>query len=187
MRKDNGARGGHAGARNGSEAEDTVAQDPATPVVVAGRGSGSDDRGPYGVIFRRLFHRADFRSLSLDAKTVYMYARCCPAGGLVGIFPLRPEDIRDDLGLGVRKAERALVELDEAGFIHRERNWIWIIDSLASTPGISTSNPNHRLAIFKGLANVPDNLALACRKLYGLNTASEIPSEIPSAMPSEIP
>jgi hypothetical protein len=168
VRKNDDARDGDAGARDGIEADGKVAQPP-------------DDRGPYGVIYRRLFHRPDFRALSFEAKVVYMYARCCPAGGLVGILPLRPEDVHDDIGMGVRKAERGLRELEAAGFLQRERNWIWIVDSLASTPGIRTSNPKHRTAIHKALAHVPENLAFKCRNLYGLNDPTPIPNAIPNA------
>lgn len=142
-----------------------------------------DVRGSYGVIYRRLWHRSDFRALSFEAKSVYMYAKTCPAGGLVGIFPLRPEDVRDDLGLGLRLAERALRELEAAGFIRRERAWVWIVDALATTPGISTSNQNHTIAAQKALAHVPDNLAEECRNLYRLNDPGPIPIGHPIADP----
>jgi hypothetical protein len=135
----------------------------------------SDVRGPYGVLHRRLWHRADFRALSFEAKAVYCYARTCPAGGLVGIFPLRPEDIRDELGLGARRAKRALAELEAAGFIQRVRNWVWLVSAFEDTPGIRRENAKHRTAALKAVAHVPDELAFAFRNLYGLNT--EAPTE----------
>jgi hypothetical protein len=132
-----------------------------------------DGRGPYGVLHRRLWHRADFRALSFEAKAVYCYARTCPAGGLVGIFPLRPEDIRDELGLGVRRAGRALAELEAAGFIRRLRHWVWLLSAFADTPGMRSENPKHRTAALRAVANVPDELAFAFRNLYGFNTDAQ--------------
>lgn len=156
---------------------------PGSAASASDAASDPDPRGPYGVVYRRLWHRSDFRALTFEAKAVYLYAKTCAAGGLVGIFTLRPEDVRDDLGLGPKLAERALRELEAAGFIRRHRAWVWIVDALATTPGISTSNRNHVIAAQKALAHVPDNLADACRNLYGLNGGGAIPIEDPIADP----
>lgn len=119
------------------------------------------------MIYRRLWGRPDFRSLTFEAKALYCYLRTCPAGGLVGIFRFHPDDAHEDLGMPHAATERALEELEAGGWIRRERRELWIIDAVATTPGISLANPKHRVAIEKALVQVSPVLAEAFRALYG--------------------
>ena len=136
-----------------------------------------DSRGPYGTVYRSLWHRSDFQALSSDAKSVFIYAKTCPAGSLVGIFRLRSQDIRDDHGIPLKRSEAALRELETAGFISRDRAWVWIIDALETTPNVSLWNPNHLNAVQKALAQVPNGLAERCRRLYAICAPERVEDE----------
>jgi hypothetical protein len=127
----------------------------------------ADRRGPYGVIYRRLWSRADFRGLSFEARALYCDLRTCPAGGLVGIFRFHPDDAHEDLGMGQDAIGRALDELEQGGeWIRRDGRWLWIVNAFATTPNVTLSNEKHAVAVEKALVQVSSRLADEFRCVY---------------------
>ena len=168
-------RGAAPGPENSSQAD----------VIVAGPSSRAprDLRGPYGVIYRRLWERPDFVALSFEAHALFVYLRTCPAGELLGIFRFHADDAVDHLRIPRERVEPTLRELENNAFIQRHGRWVWVVDSFESTPQMSVANPNHHPAIRKALDRVPPVLADRWCRLYGFDLISD---PIPGAIPDPI-
>jgi hypothetical protein len=164
-------RNGNARDLPAAGAKEIVGPDQTVPRAAAG--SGPDPRGPYGVILRRTWERADWRALSFHARALFLYLRTCPVGGLLGIFRFHPDDAVDDFGFPADAVAPALDELAREGWIRREGRWIWVIDSFATTPGVKLTNRNHRAAVQKALALVPKGLAHAWTRTEGFDPIAD--------------
>jgi hypothetical protein len=116
-----------------------------------------------------MWERSDWRAMSYHARSLFCYLRTCPVGGQLGIFRFHTDDATDDLGIPSEAVAPALTELEEHGWIVREGRWVWVVDSFATTPGMSLKNQNHRTAVRKALLQVPNGLATAWARAYGLD------------------
>jgi hypothetical protein len=59
-----------------------------------------NDDPVYVKINRKIWHTQQVRSLSRNARELYMYLITCPHGNMLGLFVLRPGYVLDDLQLG---------------------------------------------------------------------------------------
>lgn len=150
------------------------------------------DLGPYGVIHRRLWGRPDFRALTFEARALFCYLRTCPAGGLVGIFRFHTDDAVEDLGMPAKKVGTALDELERCSFIRTNGRWLWVIDALETTPGVTLKNGKHCTAVMKALREVPAALAEVFADVYSVRTLTErladsLPDTLSEASPNAFP
>lgn len=140
------------------------------------------DTPPYGTIRRMLWERRDFARLPFEAKALYVYLCCCPQGpGFLGVFRFHFSDVEEHLGLARDRAEPALEALESWGFVQRFGSWLWIIDALACSVSLAPTNANHRLAVENAVLQVPNDVAMAIRRLY-TKWFDPIPDPIPNAM-----
>jgi len=146
-------------------------------------------RPPFGMIDRTIWDDPRFLSLSYSARGLLIYLKTCPAGaGMTGIFTVRPQEVREHLGLSKKATDKALRDLEAAAWIKTEGRFVWVIDQMRSAPSISMKNPKHRVAAERALSLVPHlKLAREFRDHYGLNDGDGMGIPYPIGNPMAYP
>ena len=91
-------------------------------------------RGEYRPIYEALFHSPEYLSLSSDARLVLVTLKSlCGAIG-VKSWPALDASLSELCGLLPRRVRAALSELEEARWIEREGNVVWVVNGLRFEP-----------------------------------------------------
>jgi hypothetical protein len=164
------------------------------------------ERGNYRSIYCALVDGPDFQAFSPGAKLVFYTLKMTLGPSGIDVVPALVATLVERTGADTGRIEKALAELDAAGWVKRERNVVWIVEGLENEPSLRLSNQNHRAKIASHVNGLP-RLAIveAFRARYGLATprtpeemASEqgqngagdggqMPSNSPSHMASKDP
>lgn len=145
--------------------------------------SDSQDLVQYRAVYGSLVDSLEFKQLSPDARATFLILRVSPECGPAGIFLFYLEPLMDRTGLPRERVQNSLDELEQAGWIHREQNLLWIRNALRFTPNFNVTNENHRISILKQVRTLP-KLAIV-RKFCAYYKLDTIPHAIPHAMPDQ--
>ncbi len=109
----------------------------------------------YAKVTRKIWHTAQFRALSREARELYLYIITCPHGNMLGMFVLRPGYVVDDLRLSSRQRFAQLLgELLHQHLVawDEEAEIILDLEYLDKHP---LDNPNQVKAAVKKLDELP--------------------------------
>lgn len=114
-----------------------------------------DENPVYVKINRKIWHTAQFRSLSPDARELFFYLATCPHGNMLGIYVLRPGYALEDLQwVDPKLFTASLGELLAAGLFRHDpdNNVILDMSHVSKHPPI---NPHVVTAAIKVINNLP--------------------------------
>lgn len=112
-------------------------------------------RGVYRGIFSALPDDPDFQRLPPSARLVFYTVRLCKQAGPAAIFRYYPVVLAEQTGLAPKALEAALVALERGAWIEREGVILWVRNGLRYDPSVRLSDPKHRKAIERHLAELP--------------------------------
>lgn len=117
-------------------------------------GNPRKTRGEYRPIYEALFHSADYRRLTPDARLVFITLKgLCGAIGAKA-WPGLVESLTVLCGLPPRRCRSAIKELVAADWIEYEDHVVWVINGLLHEPQLSTG-VKHQPYIATQLAALP--------------------------------
>lgn len=168
-----------------------------SPVPKRKRSKGGEYRAIYSVIVDDVY----FQELSSRARVLFYTLKLTL--GRLGIQVQYAEPLTAQSGLTAEELEAAAGELEQAGWLRRERNIWWLVDGLAYDPHVHPSNTNHLKWILRTANNLPRleivkdfmlyyGLEVTPADLGGESPASDtvikgIGDGIPHALPDGIP
>ena len=149
---------------------------------------GKDSRGLYRSIYNSIWDDPDFRSLSPEAKLVFLNIRTSPLSNMPGIFSFYIEAIEKHTGLPRKIIEEALETLCNAQWIAIQDGMVWVRNALRYDPNISLNNEKQRKAIQKILRGLPKSqLVVDFCRYYGIEIPYDIPNREGIAYPMPFP
>lgn len=143
------------------------------------------ERGSFRAIYCALVDGPDFQAFSPGAKLVFYTLKMTLGPSGIDVVPALVATLVERTGADTAQIEKALAQLEAAGWVKRERNVIWIVDGLKHEPSFSLVNQNHRQKVRTHLDGLP-RLAILddFRRYYGIAAP---PSDIPSPSPDSTP
>lgn len=141
-------------------------------------------RGEYRGIHTVLIDGPDYQALSPAARLVLLTLKLNLGGSGIDVF--YPQALEAQTGHPASVIERAVVELERAGWVQRERNVWWVVNGLKYEPSRSLANDNHKTEIRKHANGLP-RLPIVARFLAHYGMADTIPDGIPDTLPDPIP
>jgi len=149
---------------------------------------GPDSRGVYRAIYTNIWDDPDFRSLSPEAKLVFLNIRTSPLSNMPCIFSFYIEPIEKQAGLSRKVIQKALDALCRSRWIAIQDGLVWVRNGLKYDPNISLKNPKHVEAIKKILLGLPkSNLVMDFCDYYGIHIPYHIPNRNSITYPMPIP
>lgn len=138
------------------------------------------ERGEYRGIYVVIVDGPDFQALTPSAKLVWytLKLKLGPYG--IDAMAGASAALAERTGLPCQGAEAALTELEEAGWLERERVLLWLVRGLQFEPSLSPSHPNHREGLRKHLAGLPN---LALKQRFRAHYTEWFPEDVPSSSP----
>lgn len=113
----------------------------------------SHERGTYRSIMTVLVDGPDYQALSPMAKLVLLTLKLNL--GPSGIDVLYPAILEAQTGLSGDQVLLALDTLGHAGWLHRERNVIWVCGQLEHEPNMRAKDKKHRAGVQSHCAGLP--------------------------------
>ncbi|RLV61753.1 helix-turn-helix domain-containing protein [Parashewanella curva] len=137
----------------------------------------------YGKVYTRFWMKQDTLSWSDSAKLLGLYLLTCQHCNLLGCFRLPLGYIAEDLGWSRRRVSRNLDELNEHGFIERDKaGWTFICNYLKHNP---IENINQGKAAIRLLSDVPQEF-ISHEKL--IDALSQYQHKLPEVIqPNQVP
>lgn len=119
------------------------------------RSPSVSDRGAYRGIRVVLIDGKDYQALTPNAKLLLLTLKlmCGQAG--ICVIPALHFTLEEHTGIRSEDCVFVMRELEEHGWVKRERNIVWVIDGLKHEPGYAKGNPNHQKALLKYLDSLP--------------------------------
>jgi hypothetical protein len=140
------------------------------------------ERGSFRAIYCALVDGPDFQAFSPGAKLVFYTLKMTLGPSGIDVVPALVATLVERTGADTTQIEKALAQLESAGWVKRERNVIWIVDGLRHEPSFSLTNQNHRQKVRNHLDGLPRlGIVDDFRRYYSI---APPPSEIPSPAPA---
>lgn len=115
------------------------------------------ERGAYRAITRVLLDGQDFQRFTPAARLVLIAMKV--DFGPAGIEVHYPEallwQLSHQTGYTTTECADALSELEDAKWIRREQNVVWIVDQLTYEPSLAVKNPKHRKTVQTHVGGLP--------------------------------
>jgi hypothetical protein len=162
------------------------------------------ERGNYRSIHTVIVDGPDFQALSPGAKLVWYTLKMTLGPSGIDVVPALVATLVERTGADTSQVEKGLTQLEQAGWLKRERNVVWMVDGLKHDPHFQLTNQNHRTQVARHVNGLPRLAIVDAFRLHyglaappsempsqptehGLNGASKMPSKDPSKSPSIIP
>jgi len=115
------------------------------------------ERGSYRSVKVVLLDGPDFQRLDERPRWVFMVLKLSfgPSGIEVHYPEALAHELAEKTGASVAQVKDALDTLEAEGWIHRERNVLWIVGQLEHDPHMNWTDAKHRTAIWKHVAGLP--------------------------------
>lgn len=115
------------------------------------------ERGSYRSISCSLLAGKDFRQLPERARWVFVVLKM--NFNFTGIETWYPDELRarisNESGAGEQDVEEAFAVLEDAGWVKREDNVVWLVGHISHDPHMKPTDPKHRKAAQRILAGLP--------------------------------
>lgn len=116
-------------------------------------------RGEYRAIHTVLMDGPDFQALIPDERLALLIIKLSLGPSGIDIIPALNQTLVERTGMNAARVEAALVGLERAGWIRRERNVLWLVDGLRYEPSLDAKNQKHRTGVQNHVSGMP-HLAL---------------------------
>lgn len=115
------------------------------------------ERGPYRAVKVVLLDGPDYQELPERARHLFLVLKM--SFGPSGIEVHYPEALAFELqaktGMSLEAVRDSLDHLERAGWIHRERNVVWIVGQLEHDPHMNWKDEKQRTSIWRHVAGLP--------------------------------
>lgn len=102
------------------------------------------DRGEYRPIYEVLLDGPEWRRLPADARLVFLTLKIKSGAFGIKVVSGLVESLTEWTALSSRRANLALVSLENASWIERDANLVWVVRGLEFEPTLDVTNANHR-------------------------------------------
>ena len=144
----------------------------------------SNERGQYRCIYSVLLDSKEFQALTLEAMSVFFFLRTIRECHISGIFIFFIDMLADRMPISRKRIVAALNELEQAKWIVREENILWIRNALRYQPNFSLKSLDNQKSLLKHINSFPRlNIVQDFREYYNLPILST-PSPTDSPTPS---
>ncbi len=120
------------------------------------------ERGEYRGIYVVVVDGPDFQALTPMGQLAWFHMKLKLGPYGIDVIAGASAALAERSGMASGEASAALDELEQRGWLQRERALHWLVRGLEFEPSLGSSNGNHRAGLRKHLAGLP-NLALKQR------------------------
>lgn len=113
------------------------------------------DRGEFRAIYTVLIDGPDFQAFAPAAKLVFYTLKLSLGATGIGVIRALVPTLVEQTGHDAATISAALAELEDADWIRREHNVVWIVRGLEFEPGLGVDNVNHRKSIRRHIESLP--------------------------------